>query len=351
MNKSHGQVVSRLPSVHRLKTILLVLTVTFLLSISNVYGKKQVKSNKAPTTQLNIYYEKHTQNSLNFIHQLAQQIRQKLPNYQVNMTDIELIPVNEIKKQIPEESNCTVTLGLKATQKVLSMRASAKIFSLHLPRLQLDKLHRVYKELGVFITGIYQEQTFHRQINLSRAINPKIDSISILLNQADKFDLPYYRQIAQASGLKLNYKILQFNDTADKHLTSISAENGFLLVSNNPFLYHKTKLASLILSAYHNQINLIGSQQEDTVVGTLASVYTPQKYLAQQASDEIKQLCQQQRQILPHYANQFAVKVNQQIALNLNSQLAGDSLQQVNQQLTRQLLEMEKQPHNQGNKQ
>lgn len=258
---------------------------------------------------------------------LKQQLPLKLNNFNFQFVDLTNYTQKQIESILLQANNCALTIGSSATQKVLSVRKPINLFSISISRNLLDKLHSVYARLGIFVSGIYQEQPLKRQVYLAKAMQPELKSVGILLEQADKFYLPEYQQIAVENNLQLKYRILSTSDSPEKYLTQVADESSYLFITNNPQLFAKSKLAALVLSAYYHQIKLVGSQYDDAKIGALASVYTSPTALAIETSSELKQLCLSGEKNPPRYANSFSVVINQQIAENFGvNQLKANGL-------------------------
>ena len=274
------------------------------------------QSEQLDIRKIPVFYQFKGKDSQMLLEALSSEVIEALPTYQFELFDISRTASTTIEQHIKNSRHCAITIGLAATQQVAAMRSTDKLFSLSLSRLQLDKLHQVYSRLGIFISGIYQEQSFDRQLYLSKALSPELDKVSILLDQSDKFYLPEYQRIANNFDIELDYRILHSADTPQNYLPVITAKNGYLLISNNQRLYMKAKLAGLVVSSFHQQVNLIGGQINDVKAGAIAGVYTPPYSLAVEAARAIKKLCHQDVNYMPSYATDFNVIINTQLLAN-----------------------------------
>lgn len=270
-----------------------------------------------PKQIIPIFHQQSFQMANDFIKLLEQEVQKTLPQYQLLAINTNKISHESIKNNLKQNADCAITIGINATKKVLAIRSKTKIYSLQVPRIELDRFHQIYKKLNVHVTGIYQEQPFEKQIQLAKAINPNLNEINILLGQSDKTYLQKYKQTAQQYNLKLNYRILQPKDSSEVFFTQLVNLKDYFLLLNNHRVFNKSKIANFVLAAYYRQINLIGNQLIDTKNGALASVYTSQENLATETAQGLKLLCHNLGKPKPKFANQHTISVNHVVARKL----------------------------------
>ena len=265
-----------------------------------------------------VFFQRSNAEQDKFLKALETQLTTKMPNRRFQFIDLTRSTKRELEGYFKSAGQCAMAVGPFATQKMLTVRKPINYFSVFTSRNLLDQLNRVYRRLGISVSGIYEEQPFERQIYLSKALNASLNSIGLLLDQKDKYYLPEFQSIALENKLALNYRILGAADSPEKYLSDVASVDTYLLLTNNNQLFMKSKLASLVLSAYYQQVKLIGNRYEDAKVGTLASVYTPPTTLAIEAVSEFKSVCESGQIEPPRYAKSFSVIINKQIAENLN---------------------------------
>jgi hypothetical protein len=287
---------------------------SFLVLLVSVNSLNAQPNSTTPQPNIVIFYQSQDQQQVELTKYLQDQLTQQLPNVQFESVDINRLTKKELKTYINHSPLCSVTIGESATKKILSLRSKVKTFALNVSHNQLNKLYRTYKRLGVDITGIYQEQTFIRQMLLAKTLQPNLKKISLLVGQVDKYYLPNLVKIAKQNDITLKFKILQPSDTAESFLNNVANQNEFFIVVNNKQLYSKAKLAGLVLTATRQGIRLIGNLIESTKIGVLASVYTPMTSLAIEASNDITDYCESNLEVKPHYAKDFNISVNHKIA-------------------------------------
>jgi len=220
----------------------------------------------------------------------------------------------QLEESLSRENGCVITIGDVALQKVLSTRQKTPVFSTLVSKTKLDNLIESYGRFEVIIGGIYHEQSFSRQILLSKVINDKVEKLGILLGSNTRFTLPEYRKIAQTQSIDLSFFILRHHASAQQYFERLPIDGGFLLILNDPEHYSSADLQTLLLTSNKRKIAMIGSKYEDSVVAALASVYTPRQKLAKEAAVEVGRLCAGETLQKPKFSEHLAVKVNQEIA-------------------------------------
>jgi len=254
---------------------------------------------------------------------------QKEPSLSPLFRDLRQMTDAQIEQTLSSPPHCAVTIGLTSTRRALAARTRSKLYSLLVSKEELDGLARTYQQLSLYISGIYEEQSFIRQLYLAQALGTTPVKAIILLDQKNRFYLPELLDIAAKESVSLKYKILRRPESPNDFIDTLAEKNDYLLLQNQSSQSSDAKMANLVLSAYRNNVRLIGSRTSDTAAGALASVYTPTNALAQQAVAEISELCEQKKFRPPHYAKRYAVNLNRKIADNLGlSRLRAESLTQ-----------------------
>lgn len=270
-----------------------------------------------------IFYQKDNKQLQQFLNILTRQLQEKEPKLTLHLVDTSehsKYSLNSYLKQLSKsdiENIAAFSIGKLATQKALAQRSKIKFIGLHLSRTNLDKFHQVYKRLGVYITGIYLEQSFQRQIYLAQSIQPKMNKTAMFFGQNDRFNLNECQQIITKNKLDFNFRILQANDTPNKHLQYICKKDSFLFISNNPLVYNAINFKSLTLKAYQSQVAMIGNRINDIQSGALASIYTSQEQMANEAINLIKLILEKKPLEKPHYAKTFDIAINTSISNHL----------------------------------
>ncbi|MCW9018453.1 MAG: hypothetical protein OQJ89_15880, partial [Kangiellaceae bacterium] len=268
--------------------------------------------------KVTVFYQRNNSQDEKLADVMLTQLQQKLPALQAELAETSNMSRNQLEQFLGSEHGCSITVGSIATQKVLSARSKKSIFAIKVPRHKLDQLKRIYQRLGIFVTGLYEEQPFARQVLLAESLSSDLEVISILLGQSDKYYLADYQRIAQQYEMELAFQLLRPTDPPEKYLKNVAESGGWLALTNNDELFQSSKLAGLVLAAYYQKVNLLGNKLEDSKSGALASIYTSINSLANEAIPDIRALCVTNTRRPPRYAKNFSVEINQHIADNTN---------------------------------
>ena len=312
------------------KVCLLTLSSALLFLTTRLYALEQKASDsfnsRASTFQIQkgagkkvfpVLYDSLDDRASPLIKSLKNWFSQKEPSLSPLYLDLRQLTDAQIEQSLASPPHCAVTIGLSSTRRALAARTRSKIFSLLVSKEQLDGLARTYQQLGLFVSGIYEEQSFIRQLYLAQILGTIPVKAIILLDQKNRFYLPELLEIATNESVSLKYKILRRPESPNDFIDALADKNDYFLIQNQTSFSGDAKMANLVLSAYRNKVRLIGNRASDTIAGALASVYTPANVLAQQAVTEVGELCEQKKLAPPHYARRFAVNFNSKIADNL----------------------------------
>ncbi|MDQ7050507.1 MAG: hypothetical protein Q9M92_13650 [Enterobacterales bacterium] len=259
-----------------------------------------------------------TSNQVNLPDLLTQQIPQLSQFSMVRSVDIESFTVAQLETILNNSQQCAITLGEKSLKTILSTRPKKRIFSLMVAKYELDKLIQLYTRFGIELSGIYQEQSFVRQLNLVRAINPEAKHIAIALGLKTRYWLDEYQALSDEYSLQLIFNLFNLQSNLPLFVEKINAEKTFLLVVNDPDVYSPLQLQSILVSSYNRQIPIIGNKLSDSENAALASVYTPNELLASEVSQKIDSFCKAIKIAAPNFSDNYQVMINPAIAQSLN---------------------------------
>jgi ABC-type uncharacterized transport system substrate-binding protein len=297
-----------------LLTILLIIGIAapfFVHSSENVISYPANKS-------LFIFHSKNNLQNEQFYKLLTPALQQNSTFKQVKSFNTSEISQADIAKLLSGSKSCAITIGKPSLEKVLSIRDKTPIFSTLVTKNNLDHLINNYTRLGSQVSGIYQEQSFIRQLYLAQALNPKIENIIMLLGRNTRYALPHYQAISKQHSLQLLFKILNRHASPQQYLSKLKQTNAFLFIVNDFEHYSEKALQSLLLASYRQKTPLIGGKKSDSTVAAVASVYTPLVDLADEVVLNISQFCMDDVLAKAKFSEHYNVAINQQIAKYLN---------------------------------
>ncbi len=253
-----------------------------------------------------------------YLTSLLVELKHNISDRKIKTADINELSIAQLKKQLEGSNNCALTIGQPALEKILATRNKTPIFSTLVSRTNLDNLTNRYFRLGSRVTGIYQEQSFKRQLLLGRAINSDNKNIVVILGRKTRYFLDEYRTISQQQSLKLSFDILKHQESPQQSFTRLAEDDGFLIILNEEQQYSQQDLQSLLITSYKKHIPMIGSKTSDSKSAALASIYTPLKRLAKDTATGLQEMCDGKKLSKAKYSEHFAVLINPQIAAYLD---------------------------------
>jgi len=280
---------------------------------------------QAKDKDLIIFYSSSTADNISEL--LAQQIPMLSEFKHIKRVDIEDFSIAQLEKILAHSQQCTITIGEKSLKTILSTRPKKRIYSLKVAKYQLDKLIYLYSRFAVELSGIYQEQSFERQLNLVQAIQPQAKNIAIALGLKTRYWLERYQIISQKHSLPLFYNLLNRQSSLQLFVERIKADHSFLLVANDPDIYSPIQLQSILVTSYNRQIPIIGNKFSDSENAAMVSVYTPTDLLISEVSQQLDHFCSNAQLATAQFSQNYRVTINPTIAESLNySSLNAESL-------------------------
>ena len=134
---------------------------------------------------------------------LLAELEKKLTNHKIKIVNTRDLNIAQLKSQLEESKSCVLTIGQQALESILATRDKTPIFSTLVSRTNLDSLASSYARLGSRVTGIYEEQSFDRQLLLSQVINPENKNIVVILGWKTRYYLDNYRITTEKRTLNL----------------------------------------------------------------------------------------------------------------------------------------------------
>ena len=249
---------------------------------------------------------------------LLVELERQITDHKIKIVNTRDLTIAQLKSQLEKSKNCVLTIGQPALETILATRDNTPIFSTLVSRTNLDILADTYSRLGSRVTGIYEEQSFNRQLFLSRAINPANNNILVILGRKTRYFLNDFHRISKRQSLKLSFDILKHQESPQQSFARMSVEDGFLVILNEQQQYSDQNLQLLLVASHNRNIPMIGNKASDSKTAALASIYTPFKTLAKEAASGLYKMCQSSEMPVAKYGEHYAITINSQIAEFLN---------------------------------
>ncbi len=249
---------------------------------------------------------------------LLVELEKQITDHKIKIGNTRDLTIAQLKSQLEKSKSCVLTIGQQALETILATRDNTPIFSTLVSRTNLDSLTDTYSRLGSRVTGIYEEQSFSRQLLLSQAINPANNNILVILGRKTRYFLTDFQRISKRQSLKLSFDILRYQESPQQSFARQSLDKGFLIILNEQQQYSDQNLQSLLVASHNKNIPMIGNKESDSKTAALASIYTPFKTLAKEAASGLRQMCQSSEIPVAKYGEHYAITINSQIAEFLN---------------------------------
>ncbi|MCF6192905.1 MAG: hypothetical protein L3J46_01050 [Kangiellaceae bacterium] len=274
-------------------------------------------------------YLVHSDNNIStnrFFTLLVNALKSRFQSEQIKVLSTRESPLAQLDSRFRGSNKCIISVDSHSLTRVLATRTQTPIFATNTPQIDLDNQIHKYQQFGVTLSGIYQEQSFARQLMLARVINNELDTAMIILGRKTRYSLNTYQATARDQNMDLSYIILKRNGSPHNFLSNLSSGSQFLVTINDQHHYSIDNLQSLLITSYEKKIPIIGNKAEDTLNAAMASVHTPLDQLALETANELQDFCINSHSadakegdlFQAHYSKAFSVSINQQIANHLN---------------------------------
>ncbi len=228
-----------------------------------------------------------------------------------------------------------VAVGARAAQALASQPARAPLLVTLLPRGAFEQLATGRKRDAPPMSAIFLDQPFVRQMTLVRLALPKAKRVGILLEAGAQPHLNELKAAAMDRQLNIQaLRVVQEQDIA-RTLQQLLPDIDLLLALPEPVIFNAGTIQMILLSAYRQQIPLVGFSAAYTRAGAIVSLYSTPQQIGRQAGDMLRSALSSGRLPAPQPPREYVVSTNPHVARSLG--LAIESEQQLLQRL--QLLE------------
>lgn len=213
------------------------------------------------------------------------------------------------EKQPAYQNNIFITLGIRATAKVIELFPRQLIISTYSTREQIESLSQAgRKHLAILL-----DQPLERYLAfghyLTRSNSPGIiNGKKIKLTRQQKHII---------KRLKLNLSQYQTH-SADllPTIRHLKQKNDALLMLPNQRLYNRGTLKGVLLTAYRNRIPVISYSPAQVKSGALASIYSSPDDIGRHLSELLSSSMRKRPKAgqTLHFARYYSIKINQRVA-------------------------------------
>lgn len=230
-----------------------------------------------------------------------------------------------------------VTVGTPAARVLAAAPSAAPLLCTLLPR---DDYLTLPRTGPIAISGLYIEQPLLRYLALLRLALPQRDRIGAVLGPISSS----LNDELHAAGHRLQLQVGTIAIAEERELAAaleqVGTPSGVLLALPDPVVVNADTARTLILTAYHRGIALVGYSQALAKAGALMAVHSTPEQFGQEAGEMVHAALSVAPARLPpaRYPSYFSVSVNYQVARALDLNLPPE------EQLVRLLQQQEAAP-------
>ena len=231
------------------------------------------------------------------------------------------LSVIDADRPLPD-SDLVIAAGMRAAITVARAKPAAMLAVL-VPQAGFGKLQHdfsIHEKSGTgAFSAIYLDQPLKRQLDLIAAVLPKAGSIAVLYGAPPK-ELSALRLLVAARKLDLNERSIRVAPgPSGLHaaLQELLAGSDVLLALPDEEIYNTATIRNILLTTYRNKVPLIGFSPGYVKAGALCAVFSTPEQIADQSLGIIQEYAVTHTLPAAHYAKEFEVTVNEQVARSL----------------------------------
>lgn len=234
-----------------------------------------------------------------------------------------VISSNDLNSEIKSvyEKNIFITLGIRATAKIIKLFPDQLIISTYSTREQIENLSPAgRKHLAILL-----DQPLERYLAFGHYLT-RLSSPGIINNKLIKLT----RQQKQfLKRLKLNLSQYQTQRSADllPAIRHLKQQSDSLLMLPNHRLYNRDTLKGVLLTAYRIRMPIISYSPAHVKSGALASIYSSPEDIGRHLSELLSSNMSKRPKAgqTLHYARYYSIKTNSRVAHSLGFKIPSDS--------------------------
>ncbi|MEQ3692263.1 MAG: hypothetical protein ABNH16_16160 [Thalassolituus sp.] len=236
---------------------------------------------------------------------LAEQRSPVLDKLAKNLTELIAKDVSHHTLEYAKNLKSTDIVILAGDKAVSQWRGSQPSIAIWVGRTVIDENH------AHLSSAIYSEPPVVRQLALARFLFPDARISSIYSNQAEEW-LVSELKVAEGSGLSL---VLQSDDqTLNYALKKALSGYDVLLGVADSTIYNPSTVKNILISAYRQNIPLIGPHRAYIRAGAIATTYSSLEH----TTTRLAEMIMAERLPAVGYNPYFTVMFNEQVARSLN---------------------------------
>jgi ABC-type uncharacterized transport system substrate-binding protein len=165
------------------------------------------------------------------------------------------------------------------------------------------------------VSALYRDQPLLRQLRLAKLLLPDLQRAAVIYGgEGPPHNLA---ALQRRSGVTVDAVDIDHKPDWAKALSQLMIENDILLGVDDPEIYNRDTIRSILLTTYRRGKILIGPNRPFVTAGSLASTYTSSEQFLQQLNSMVGEYLQQGRLPPAQYPRFYRIAVNEQVAASL----------------------------------
>ena len=169
------------------------------------------------------------------------------------------------------------------------------------------------------ISALYRDQPLQRQLALAKLLLPNLRRAAVLYS-GEQIP-PELAALAQLTQTSIQAVSIHNDSNWPRLLSQLMVDNDILLGLDDPGVYNRDTIRSILLTTYRRGKFLIGPNRPFVNAGSLASTYTTSEQYLQQLRAMVRVWLQQGKLPPPEYPRFYRIAINQQVASSLGLKL------------------------------
>ena len=209
-------------------------------------------------------------------------------------------------------SDLYIAVGMKAASELASKDINT--LNVLVPRAGYDKLpHSLNNKQR---TSIFLDQPLERQVALLLAALPATRNVGVLYAEPQP-DLHKLKLLLADKNVRLHDRTVDEAQSLNDALEDILSVSEVIFVLADGGVYNAGTIRNILLTAYRNQVPLVGISQAYVKAGALCAVFTTPEEFAEQAAAMVHRYDESGKLPAPQYPSEFEVSINMQVARSL----------------------------------
>lgn len=232
-----------------------------------------------------------------------------------------------------ERPQYLVAVGAKAALAIANSPLKMPLLVTLVPRTAYERLAADRRRDGqtASMSAVLLDQPFSRQLDLIRLALPGAKRIGLLMGPETRPRYPALQSAALERQLRLNALQVDQEHEIYPALQKLLPESDLILALPEPAIFNARTIQMILLSAYRQQLPLVGFSAAYTRAGAVMSLFSTPQQIGRQAADMLRAAMASGRLPPPQAPNEYLVSINPHVARSLGITL--ESEQQLLQRL------------------